>query len=69
MNVQINGKELLDLLNEARKDDRKQMSLYLSQSLYERLKKLCGVLPASIVVEALIKEFVETAEGKRNKSR
>lgn len=41
-------------------DDRAKVSLYMSQSLYERFKKVCDKenAPASRVLEDLIREFL-----------
>lgn len=41
------------------KGDREKTSLYLSKSLYEAFKKKCGKAPASRVLEALLRDFIE----------
>jgi hypothetical protein len=64
MNIKINGKELLELLKNAEKGDRKPKTLYLSESLYGEMKDICGVLPVSTVIEELMREFVRTSPKK-----
>ena len=38
--------------------DKKKITLYLSEQLYEDFKTLCGAAPASRVVEELMWQFV-----------
>jgi hypothetical protein len=53
--------------------DRKKVSLYLSESLFEKFKDSCGGVSASRVLEALMKDFIEKLhkekkdEDSRNK--
>ena len=69
MEMRINGRDLLNLISEGMVNDRKQTSYYISQKLHERLKKVCGVIPASLVVESMIKEFIETFESSKAPSK
>jgi hypothetical protein len=57
--MKIDGKAILDkLANQV--TDRKKVSLYLSESLYEDFKKKCGKGLASQVMEELMKQFLES---------
>jgi hypothetical protein len=42
-----------------RKEDKKKVTLYLSESLYEEFKEACDGIPASRVIEELLKDFVK----------
>lgn len=60
--MKIDGKEILERLAKAKKDDRKKVSLYLSEGLYEEFKKQCerGGVPASQAMEELMRVFCES---------
>jgi DNA-binding MarR family transcriptional regulator len=45
--------------------DRKRISLYLSESIYEEFRQSCGEVSPSKVIEELMKEFVEDLKVKR----
>ena len=49
--------------------DRKTMSIYLSESVFEDFKKACGDLAPSRVLEELMKEFVEDIKKTKTKTR
>ena len=57
----INGKAILKRLEAKRVGDKGRVTLYLSKSLYRDFKKKCGDIPASIVLEELLKEFIATS--------
>lgn len=59
--MKIDGKEVLERLAAAKKQDRTKVSLYLSKSLYEDFKQACGDIPASVVLEDLIQQFLASA--------
>lgn len=59
----MNAKRILDKLT--LEDDREKVSLYLSKSLYEKFKRVCGAAPASRVMEELMKDFIEDLRTKR----
>lgn len=59
----VNSKALLKRLQE-QKSDRQKITLYLSRSLYEDLKKHSGEVAPSQVIEELIKEFLEDLASK-----
>jgi hypothetical protein len=63
----INGNEILEKLAAAKKEDRAKISLYLSKSLYKEFKDRCGDIPASVVLEQLIREFLSTSTQKKKK--
>ncbi len=63
--MKINGKEILDRLAVANKNDREQVTLYLSKSLYKKFKEACGEIPASQVLEELLKVFIESTNTKK----
>lgn len=56
----INGKKLVELLK--KDEDREKVSLYLSKKIYEDFKKSCKPVSASMVLEALMKEFLKTSK-------
>ena len=62
MDMNINGKKLLDLLK--KDEDREKVSLYLSKKIYDDFKKACKPVSASMVLEALMKEFLKTTKTK-----
>ncbi|MDZ4662967.1 MAG: hypothetical protein SGJ18_15245 [Pseudomonadota bacterium] len=61
--ARINANKILDKLS--LEEDREKVSLYLSRSLYERFKKVCGSAPASRVMEELMKSFMEDLSKTR----
>jgi hypothetical protein len=46
-------------------EDRSKVSLYLSKSVYEDFKKVCGSAPASRVMEELMKDFISNVQQTR----
>lgn len=52
----ISRKQILARIRQ-REKDRKKVTLYLSESLYEEFKEACDGVPASQVIEELMKEF------------
>ena len=58
--MKVNGNEILRRLSQGKKDDRTKVSLYLSKSLYEQFRKACGDVPASQVMEELMRLFNES---------
>lgn len=66
MAMKIDGKAILGRLAAAKKQDREKVSLYLSKSLYGAFKKACGDIPASVVMEELMREFVESVKARGN---
>jgi hypothetical protein len=66
----IDGKKLLEKLSAARKEDRGRVTLYLSKPLYEEFRSRCGDIPASVVLEELLREFVaSTPESPKGKTK
>lgn len=57
----INAKSILRKL-ESNKKGRKKLSFYLSVSLYEDFKEACDKVPASQVIEELMRLFVESSK-------
>ena len=57
--MKIDGKQILKKLSQG-KLDREKVSLYLSKSLYRSFQKACGDVPASQVMEELMREFVSS---------
>lgn len=57
----ISGKAILKRLEADRSKDKGRVTLYLSKGLYKEFKKKCGKVPASLVLEELLKEFVATS--------
>jgi hypothetical protein len=55
------GKDILKRLDEA--EGRGAVSLYLDKELYKRFKKACGKVPASKVMEELMREFLGSLDG------
>ena len=62
MKLVIDADEILKELS--KKPDRKQTSLYLSESVYKEFQKHCGETSPSQVVEMLMKLFSESAKTK-----
>ena len=62
--TKIDAKAIKDKLR-AKESDRKKLSFYLSGSLYEQFKRACDDLPASQVLEELMRAFVDS--GKKSK--
>ncbi len=54
----ISRKEILGKLKQEGKD-KKKVTLYLSASLYKEFQNACDGVPASNVVEELIKLYIE----------
>lgn len=54
----INRREILNKLK-AEGRDKKKVTLYLSEALYKEFQKACDGVPASRVIEEMIKKFNE----------
>lgn len=54
----INSKSIISKLE--LEDDRKKVSLYLSERLYSKFQEKCGKAPASRVMEELMRLFIES---------
>ncbi len=67
--MKINGKEILERLAALKKNDREQVTLYLSKSLYSAFKERCDDIPASQVLEELLKAFIESTPESSSKKR
>jgi hypothetical protein len=65
----VDGKEILARLSAAKKNDKDKVTLYLSRSLYRSFKDVCGELPASVVIEELMKEFLDSTKKVRTGER
>lgn len=63
----IDGNEILQRLAKANKKDREQVTLYLSKSLYKEFKEHCGDIPASQVLEELLKAFIDSTKGVKKR--
>ena len=63
MAAKIDGKKIIERIKKS-SDDRKKVSLYLSETLFESFKRACSEVSASRVMEELMKDFVESV--KRN---
>ena len=59
MTTKVDGKRILDKLRED-KGDRTKVSLYLSKTLYADFKRSCKDIPASQVMEELMRTFIES---------
>ncbi len=64
MKLTIDAEEIINELS--KKPDRKQTSLYISQSIYKDFQKDCGDTSPSQVVEMLMRLF---SESRRTKNR
>jgi hypothetical protein len=65
----VDGKAILDRLAAAKKNDRDKVTLYLSRSLYHSFKTICGDIPASVVIEELMKQFLASTRRNPTKER
>ena len=59
--MKVDGKQLLKKLK-SDKSDRGKVNMYLSKGLYEDFKKCCGDVPASQVMEELMRQFIESVK-------
>jgi len=62
--MKIEGKKILDKLAKE-KSDRKKVTLYLSEELFEDFKESCGDIAASAVVEEMMRQFVQSVKKKK----
>ncbi len=53
----VNRKDILSKLKSEGKD-KKKVTFYLSESLYKEFQKACDGVPASQVIEELMKDFI-----------
>ena len=65
--MKIDGKKILERLAAGKRGDRTKVSLYLSESLYSEFKERCGEIPASQVMEELMKEFIASTKPTKTK--
>ena len=49
--------------------DRARMSLYLSQTIFNEFKTLCGEISPSRVMEELMKEFIKDSLKQKPKKK
>lgn len=61
--MKIDAKEILNRLKT--KNDRIRRSIFVSLSIYNEFQEACGEVPTSTVIEDLMKQFVESARGKK----
>lgn len=54
----INRKELLNRLK-AEGKDKKKVTFYLSEGLYKEFQKACDGVPASQVIEEVMRAFID----------
>lgn len=64
--TKIDAKAIKDKIR-SRESDRKKLSFYLSGSLYEEFKNACDDLPASQVLEELMRAFIESSPKGRQR--
>lgn len=48
----------------SKESDKKKLSFYLSEDLYEQFKSACDGLPASQILEELMRSFIESGKKK-----
>ena len=65
----IDGGKILERLAAAKKKDRGRVTLYLSKDLYSTFRDKCEEIPASVVLEELLREFVNSAPEPKAKGR
>jgi len=61
--IKIDAKAIKEKVR-SRESDRKKLSFYLSGNLYEQFKIACDDLPASQVLEELMRAFIEAGKRK-----
>ena len=64
MKFDVDGKQILEELAKGVKEDRQRVSLYLSKAVYNDLRKSCGKVAPSLVVEKLIEQFLASLRKK-----
>lgn len=62
--MKIEGRKLLAKLAKEQ-TDRTKISLYLSRDLYRDFRKACGEVPASQVMEELMRGFVKSLDRRK----
>lgn len=67
MSLTIDSKKIL--ADVGYQTDRTKVSCYLSKSLYDDFKRSAGAIPASQVVQRLMKLFVEDAMSSKKSER
>lgn len=68
MKLELDGKEILERVAKV-KNDRGRVTLYLSKGLYKQFQEKCDEADASasLVLEELIKAFVQSTSEKDKK--
>jgi hypothetical protein len=64
----INAKTILKRLEE-NQNDRGKVTLYLSKGLFKEFKSKCGDHSASVVLEELMKEFINSTKLNPRRSK
>jgi hypothetical protein len=60
--MKVNSNEILSKL---RKEDRVRRTFFISSSVYEDFQKACADVAAGVVIEELMRQFVESARGRK----
>jgi hypothetical protein len=55
--MKFNSAKILDKLRGG-ESDKKRVTIYVSESTFEKFKEACGDVPASVVLEELMELFV-----------
>lgn len=58
MKTKIDGRQILKKLDV--KSDRGRTTFYISKSVYKEFRKQCGNVTPSLVLEELMKQFIES---------
>ena len=61
--MKIDAREILERLGA--KNDRIRRSIFVSESIYSEFQKACGNVAVSTVLEDLMKQFTDSAKGKK----
>ena len=61
MKLTVDANQILDALG--KKSDRKRRTFYVSEGLYKDFQKECEPTAPSLVVESLMKLFIESSRG------
>jgi hypothetical protein len=64
MNIRVNLQGIVDSLHEDTAA-KKNVSIYISDELWERFKKRIGKAPASQVIEEVIRQLLDDDGGNR----
>lgn len=61
----MDAKKILDKVELKAGDQRARFSVSIDPRVFEAFKDICGKRPISAVIEELIREFNESAQGKK----